>query len=203
MNEAQYQAVRRHLAPDLQVACDIAYTFGWRMKSEVLSLQKKHLDLEAGTLRLDPGMTKNKDGRVVYLTADLKAALATQLERVKALERQIAQIVPHLFPHLGGHGRERGERIKDFRKAWVNACKAAGVPGMLRHDFRRTAVRNMERRGVPRSVATKLTGHNTEAVYRRYAIVSNADLRDASRRLDGHVFGHVEVRAVDERSLSR
>jgi hypothetical protein len=56
---------------------------------------------------------------------------------------------------------------------------------MLTHDFRRTAVRNMERTGVPRSVATKLTGHRAEAVYRRYAIVSDADLRAASATLAG------------------
>jgi hypothetical protein len=60
------------------------------------------------------------------------------------------------------------------------------------HDFRRTAVRKLERTGVPRSVATKLTGHRTEAVYRRYAIVSDADLRAASAKLAGmgHNFGH-------------
>jgi hypothetical protein len=63
---------------------------------------------------------------------------------------------------------------------------------MLRYDFRRTAVRNMERHGVPRSVATKLTRHETEAVHRRYAIVSDADLRERAVRLtsaDGHVSG--------------
>jgi integrase len=68
---------------------------------------------------------------------------------------------------------------------WKTACKAAGVPGRLAHDFRRTAVRNLERRGVPRSVAMKITGHRTEAVYRRYAIVSDADLQEATLRLTG------------------
>ena len=57
------------------------------------------------------------------------------------------------------------------------------MPGRLLHDFRRTAVRNLERDGVARSVAMKITGHKTESVYRRYAIVSDADLREAALRL--------------------
>ena len=59
------------------------------------------------------------------------------------------------------------------------------MPDRIPHDFRRTAVRNMERRAVPRSVTMKLTGHKTENVYRRYAIVSDADLREAAIRLAG------------------
>jgi integrase len=70
-----------------------------------------------------------------------------------------------------------------FGKRWRTACAKAGVPGRLLHDFRRSAVRNLERRGIPRSVAMKLTGHRTEAVYRRYAIVSDAQLREAAERL--------------------
>ena len=62
------------------------------------------------------------------------------------------------------------------------ACRDAAVPGRILHDFRRTGVRNMERAGVPRSVAIKLTGHKTEAVYRRYAIVSDVDLQAAAQR---------------------
>jgi hypothetical protein len=36
---------------------------------------------------------------------------------------------------------------------------------------------------VPRSVAMKMVGHKTEAVYRRYAIVSESDLHEAARKL--------------------
>lgn len=68
-------------------------------------------------------------------------------------------------------------------RRWKEAGKRAGVPQRILHDFRRIAVRNLERAGVPRSVATKLTGHRTEAVYRRYAIVSEADLSDGLRKL--------------------
>jgi integrase len=76
-----------------------------------------------------------------------------------------------------------GKRVGDFRKSWKKACRAAGVPGGLVHDFRRTAVRNFERAGVPRSSAMKLTGHKTEAVYRRYAIVDGAMLKEAVVKL--------------------
>jgi integrase len=65
----------------------------------------------------------------------------------------------------------------------LSACKAAGCPGRIAHDFRRSACRNLERSGVPRSVAMKLAGHRTESVYRRYAIVSEGDLRDAGLKL--------------------
>jgi integrase len=174
----QYEAVRRHLKPeDLQVAAAIAYTFGWRMQSEVLALELRHVDLEAGTLRLAPGTTKNDDGRVgFYLTPELKALLRAQVERVRAAERKSARIIPYVFPYRSGP-RRLGQRRRDFRKAWAAACKAAGVPGMHRHDFRRTAVRNMANAGVPERVAIKVTGHKTRAVFDRYHIVSPGDLK--------------------------
>jgi integrase len=65
----------------------------------------------------------------------------------------------------------------------AKACKAAGLPGRLVHDFRRTAVRNLEGAGVSRSAAMKLTGHKTEAVYRHYAIVDSTMLREVVDKL--------------------
>lgn len=179
---ARFEAVRRHLPSDLQVAAAIAYTFGWRTQSEILTREWRHVDLEAGALRLDPGETKNGEGCIVYLTPALKALLVAQRGRVEALQKRLGRIIPAVFPHLGGSRRPGGPR-QDYRKAWATACTAAGVPGRLRHDFRRTAVRNMERASVPRSVAMKLTGHKTESVYPRYAIVSDLDLQEAARKL--------------------
>jgi integrase len=57
------------------------------------------------------------------------------------------------------------------------------VPGMLLHDFRRTAVRNLERAGVSRSVAQALVGHETESIYARYAITNEQDLKDGVAKL--------------------
>ncbi len=170
------------------------------MQSEVLTLERRQLDLEAGTLRLEPGTTKNDEGRLVYLPPDLKAQLAAQVERVRALERKIGRIIPFLFPHLTG--RRQGERIKDFRKAWSTACRKAGVPGKLRHDFRRTAVRNMVNAGIPERVAMTVTGHKTRAVFDRYHIVSPADVQEAAKKLTGIFSRILEGSVLDTRPLS-
>jgi integrase len=47
------------------------------------------------------------------------------------------------------------------------------------HDFRRTAATNLRRAGVPEEVAMKITGHATNAMFKRYRIVDNADVRGA------------------------
>ena len=89
-----------------------------------------------------------------------------------------------------------GDRCGDFRKAWLRACRAAGCPGMLRHDFRRTAVRNMVNAGVAERVAMQVTGHRTRSVFDRYHIVSPSDLQDVTRRLSGTFSGTIASPAV-------
>ena len=78
-----------------------ALVFGWRVQ-EVLGLERKHVDLDRGTLPLDPGSTKNDEGRIVYMTPAVKAAVVAQLARVDGLQRKLQRIVPWVFPNLRG-----------------------------------------------------------------------------------------------------
>jgi len=184
-----FNAIRERLPLDLQVAVSMAYDLGWRTQSEVLPLELHQVNLagERGSINLDPGTTKNDDARVVYLTIELTERLRDHVERVKELARSRGEVPRWLFPIFPGKhilARLVGRQRQDFKRAWKTASRAAGYPNSIRHDFRRTAVRAMEQAGVPRSVATKITGHKTENVYRRYAIVSPADLKRAASQLE-------------------
>jgi integrase len=172
----QFEAVLDQLPGYLKPVAKAAYLTGWR-KSELLSRQWRHVDFKHGWLRLDPGETKNKEGRMAPLTPELRATLEAQQVRVSGIEKAVGQIIPWVFV------RDDGAPIHGFRRAWRTACKNAGVSGRLFHDARRTVVRNLERAGVSRSAAMKMTGHKTETVYRRYAIVSESDLREAGDKL--------------------
>jgi integrase len=85
-----------------------------------------------------------------------------------------------------GDGRGDGRQIREYRDSWKTACRDAGLPGKLVHDFRRTALRNLIRAGVSEHVAMRLTGHKTASMLRRYDIVSTEDLRDAVAKLVEH-----------------
>jgi integrase len=172
----EFEAVLRRLPEAVQPVATFAYLTGWRIDSEVLPLQWRHVDFAAGEVRLDPGTTKNREGRTFPMTAELGALLDRQRGIADNL-RAAGKLCPHVF-HRNGH------QIRSFRAAFSAACRAAGCPGRLLHDFRRTAVRNLVRAGIPERVAMQMTGHKTRSVFERYNIVSAGDLQDAARRLN-------------------
>jgi hypothetical protein len=88
-----------------------------------------------------------------------------------------------MFCHLAGVRAGKRFSYGGFYKAWQRAVRAAGV-ARVPHDFRRTAIRNLERDGVPRSVAMAMVGQKTEEVYRRYAIVDEAMIREAAIKMN-------------------
>ena len=146
----------------------------------------RQVDFKAGTVRLDPGKTKTGEARVFPFTRELRDLLDEQREHVREVERRLGKVVPHVWCWMESRrSRVPGAPIRDFRGAWKVACRAAGVPGRVPHDFRRSAIRNMVQRGVPERVAMMLAGHRTRTVFDRYAIVSHADLTAAVGKLDG------------------
>jgi len=173
----QFQAVLRHLPDDLKPVIEVAYYTGWRVHSEILTREWQHMDFKNGWLRLEPGETKNGRGRNFPLTRRLREVLQKQWEDTRALEQSTGSIIPSLF-------HRRGRPIKDLYTSWRKACRLAGLPGRILHDFRRTAVRNLERAGVPRSDAMAMVGHLTESIYRRYAISDEASLRESAAKVE-------------------
>ncbi len=148
-----------------------AYKVGWRV-SEIRGLTWSQVDLNQGIVRLEVGETKNAEGRTVYLDDELKQIFEQQHEARKKQKK----LIPYVFPN-----KEGDDKIKDFRGAWNAACKKVGIGKRLFHDFRRTAVRNMIRSGIPERVAMMISGHKTRSVFDRYNIVSDSDLQMAAR----------------------
>jgi integrase len=152
----------------------------------------------AGGISLYAGTTKNDGARQIPIVPQLRAALVEQ-----RVQRQAG--CPYVCFRLDRRGHP--VKIGGFRKAWQRACIKAefgkmepatdaetGHPrsklkvrmvyrGLIFHDLRRSAVRNLVRAGVPETVARQITGHKTRSVFDRYNIVSENDLADAGRTL--------------------
>jgi integrase len=201
----QFGSVRKHLPDYLQPLVSFMYITGWR-RNEVTSLEWRQVDFTAGTVTLDPGTTKNNEGRVFPMTAALRELLKAQQAKHDELKKA-GTIEPWVFFRSIGTRGSRTQRranqkpraIGSFRKTWIAACRAAGCPGRIPHDFRRTAVRNLVRAGIPERVAMTMTGHKTRSVFEGYNIVSPGDLLDAAKKLDllhGHNSGHNEQKST-------
>jgi integrase len=113
---------------------------------------------------------------VFSVYAELRKLLEGQKANTDTLKKR-GIICPCIF-------HRNGKPIKEFRRTWKSACTAAGVLGRIPHDFRRTAVRNLVRAGIPERVAMMMTGHKARLVFQRYNIVIDGDLDMAPQRLD-------------------
>lgn len=153
--------------PGLRALVLAAYRLGFR-KGELQNLLC--LQLADGWLRLFAGATKNGKARAVKLPDDVNVAL-TICAKGKAPDA-------YLFTWRDG------SQIRDFRGAWDKATKSAGVPDLIFHDLRRSAVRRMKRKlGIPTPTAMAITGHLTRMVFDDYDAANAADVAEAAKVL--------------------
>lgn len=150
---------------DLVLFCFLS---SWR-RGEVLSLT--WADVTPDAIRLRAEHSKEREARSLPLAGELGQLIA---------RRQAASNGPLVFPN------RKGKRINadTLRQHWLRATALAGVPGLLIHDLRRSGVRDMIRAGVSPHVAMSISGHKTTSMLTRYAIISEADQREALRRTE-------------------
>jgi integrase len=157
---------------DLVDFLDWFYWTGMR-PGEIRSLAWLAFDRETWTLRLHAKDAKTGFGRAIPLEGPLQRII----KRRMATRRFGCDYIFH----------RDGKPVGTFRKAWKRACELAGIAGKIPYDLRRTAVRNMVRAGVPERVAMSISGHRTRAVFDRYNIVSERDLREAVTKTAAYV----------------
>lgn len=143
-----------------------AFRLGFR-KSELQNLLV--VQVKDGKLQLFKGATKNSHARAVVMPEDVRRAVEA------CCIKKPSDAYVFTWPD--------GSPILDFRGAWEKATKAAGVPDLMFHDLRRSAVRRMLRRGVPVQTAMKISGHLTRAVFDMYDVTGESDLVDAAKLL--------------------
>jgi len=186
-----FLAFRDALPDYMKAVVTFGYKVGWR-DQEITFLTWDNVDLDNGIVTLNVGETKNDEARTIYMDDELKALFRGQWEKRNLQKTQS----PFAFPNKTGSGR-----IVNFKRAWNAACRKTNLgygyrltvdyvnkwndklpSGPIFHDFRRTAVRNMIRSGIPERVAMMISGHKTRSVFDRYNIVSDTDLKMAAQK---------------------
>jgi integrase len=224
LDDAQYRTLVDGADLWFRALVECGRTYGWRV-SELLNLKVEQVDLSQRVIRLEPGTTKNTDGREVFMT-DTVHAMLTACTAGKQSDDSVFT-------------RSNGKRVSSFRGTWERECTRAGVgqlvcahcsqpnqstaacakcgfkgtrySGLIFHDLRRTAARNLRRAGIAETVIMKIGGWRTRSVFERYAIVSRTDIADAMRKLQhsesqleiGHEISHAEQTATEQPSNQR
>lgn len=167
------------IKPDVRDIIEFLYHCGWR-SGEAMAFEWSWID--GNMIRLPKEFSKNKKDR----SLPIAGALMDVIERRLKVRRLACPYVFH----------RNGKQIRSFRKAFKTAAKEIGHEGRLPHDMRRSAVRNFRRSGLSEHEGMKLSGHQTDSVYRRYDIISDEDLIEAMNRVQEHLKKEAENQKV-------
>lgn len=175
LEQDELERIVAKLAPPLDAIARFAHFCGWR-KAECRLLKWQNVDRSAKEVRLED--SKNGKGRVLPLPEELWSMFERLWPARQYQTKQGPALSEYVF-HV--QGKPLGDT--GFERRWRKAAAAANLSGKLFHDLRRTAARNLIRAGVPQSVAMKITGHETDSMFRRYSIVTTDDTRAAMEKV--------------------
>jgi integrase len=175
----QFQKLFDAMPTNLQPMLILLYHSGVRV-GEAERIEWPAVNLDAATITLLEGETKNDESRILPLSD----SLVRLLSRVKQREGRV-------FPSK-----------RAMQAAFPKACAVAKIEGLLVHDLRRSAVRNLMEAGTQQAVAMRISGHRDASVFQRYNIVEGKQTADAMQRVQR--LAPVKVRrALPARSTRR
>jgi integrase len=187
LEQDQYERLLEQLPLNLKALFVCGYHTGAR-KNELRRMQWEQVDFEGGVIRLPASQTKTKKARTLPIYGDMRRWLENQRATCPA---------GCAWVFHGAHNRPVDNHLNE----WSAACERAGVPGLLFHDLRRSAVRNMKRAGIQDKVAMDISGHRTRSVFDRYNIIDEADVRGAGQRLEEYVKQRKQEQAAQLRRV--
>lgn len=144
-------------------------------KGELLGLEWRRIDLQAGLIHLEAEHTKTARRRAVPINSEARSAIMDRL-RFRA---EHCPNSPWVFCH------KDGKRVQDVKRAFASACRRAGISDFRIHDLRHTCAAWLVTAGVPLAEVRDLLGHKTIQMTERYAHLAPENLRMAVLRLEG------------------
>ncbi len=156
---------------------------------EILSLQRRDVNLKRRELVIVATKTKTRVARIVPISSRLMAILEI---------RKLGPDGQSLGRDAYVFGNEVGERSKSIRTAWKNACERAGLVDFRVHDLRHEAGSRFDEAGVPLSYVSKILGHSNLSTTSRYLNTQRRGLQSAVQRVEEHQREQAERRNQEQ-----
>jgi integrase len=183
---AGYLTILSELPNSLKPLFAGGFHWGCRV-GELESITWPQVDLDDEFIALESGATKNGEGRGLPIYGEMKKWLTEQKEiRDRDFPESSWVFFWHKDAWQSSHLIESkpGDQVRDFEKTWKAAVKRAGYDGLLFHDLRRSAIRNMRKAKISTPGIMKISGHKTISTFLRYDIIDRADVKETGKTMD-------------------
>jgi integrase len=178
LEDAGYKKILLELPNYAKLVFVLAFHLGCRA-GELFKLKWAQVHLSDENLAkgyIDLQKTKNGRDRRAPVYFDMHRWLKWQLDIRNRRFPWCEYVIFHHDASLSNRAKP-GDSVVSIRRAWNSAVKRAGYPGLILHDMRRTACRNMVQKAkIPRALAKLISGHLTDSMFDRYNIADPEDV---------------------------